>query len=200
MRTREGRMIGVAPLAGGSDRRSEAEILRRIRRPRRVSLLILVGLAIAGLSALYLVADSLGALWRAETESQEKASELAETRQALALAHREIDKASGDRSAALADLATVTQAKTVEQEALMRERGRAERAERDLAWAHNELEVLKADRTRAPPSRTAAERLKRDLMAARREVESLKAEGAQALARAMRFSQLCAQWHRGAQG
>src|SRR5215204_3550472 len=183
MRTREGRMIGVGSLAGGFERRSEAEILRRIRRRprRRISLLILVGLAIAGLSALYLFADPLGPLWRAETESQEKASELAETRQALALAHRAIDTASRDRSAALADLATVTQAKTVEQEALVRERERAERAERDLAWAHNELEVLKADRTRAPPSRTAAERLKRDLMAARREVEALKAEGAQAL-------------------
>src|SRR5829696_1643322 len=183
MRTREGRMIGVGPLAGGSDRRSEAEILRRIRRrPRpRISSLILVGLAIAGLSALYLFADSLGALWRAETGSQEKASELAETRQALALAHREIDTASRDRSAALADLAAVTQAKRLEQEALVLERERAERAERDLAWAHNELEVLKADRARAPPS-TAAERLKRDLMAARREVEALKAEGAKALA------------------
>ena len=77
MRTREGRMIGVGPLAGGSDRRREAEILRRIRRrPRpRISLLILVGLAIAGLSALYLFADLIGALWRAETESQQKASE-----------------------------------------------------------------------------------------------------------------------------
>jgi hypothetical protein len=184
MRRREGRMIGVGSLAGGSERRSEAEILSRIRRRprRRISLLILVGLAIAGLSALYLFADPLGALWRAETESQEKASELAETRQALALAHRAIDTASRDRSAALADLATVTQAKTVGQEALVRERERAERAERDLAWAHNELEVLKADRTRAPPSRTAAERLKRDLMAARREVEALKAESAQALA------------------
>src|SRR5215204_2695828 len=184
MRTREGRMIGVGSLAGGFERRSEAEILRRIRRRprRRISLLILVGLAIAGLSALYLFADPLGPLWRAETESQEKASELAETRQALGLAHRAIDTASRDRSAALADLATVTQAKTVEQEALVSERERAERAERDLAWAHNELEVLKADRTRAPPSRTAAERLKWDLMAARREVEALKAEGAQALA------------------
>ena len=113
MRTREGRMIGAGSLAGGSERRSEAEILRRIRkRPRRrISLLILVGLAIAGLSALYLFADSLGALWRAETGLQEKASELAETRQALALAHREIDTASRDRSAALADLAAVTQAK-----------------------------------------------------------------------------------------
>src|SRR5215203_4356097 len=191
MRTREGRMIGVGSLAGGSERRSEAEILRRIRRRprRRISLLILVGLAIAGLSALYLFADPLGALWRGETESKEKASELAETRQALALAHRAIDTASRDRSAALADLATVTQAKTVEQEALVRERERAERAERDLAWAHNELEVLKADRTRAPPSRTAAERLKRDLMAARREVEALKAEGAQALAASRDASQ-----------
>ena len=191
MRRREGRMIGVGSLAGGSERRSEAEILRRIRRRprRRISLLILVGLAIAGLSALYLFADPLGALWRAETESKEKASELAETRQALALAHRAIDTASRDRSAALADLATVTQAKTVEQEALVSERERAERAERDLAWAHNELEVLKADRTRAPPSRTAAERLKRDLMAARREVEALKAEGAQALAASRDASQ-----------
>jgi len=100
MRTREGRMIGVGPLAGGSERRSEAEILRRIRRRprRRISLLILVGLAIAGLSALYLFADPLGVLWRAETESKEKASELAETRQALALAHRAIDTASRDRS------------------------------------------------------------------------------------------------------
>src|SRR5215217_5839586 len=183
MRTREGRMIGVGSLAGGLERRSEAEILRRIRRRprRRISLLILVGLAIAGLSALYLFADPLGALWRAETGSQEKASELAVTRQALALAHREIDTASRDRSAALADLAAVTQAKRLEQEALVLERERAERAERDLAWARNELEVLKADRARAPPS-TAAERLKRDLMAARREIEALKAERAQAVA------------------
>src|SRR5215216_4192567 len=133
MRTLQRRKIEVAPHASRSEEwPSEALIRRRLRsrHKTRTSSWIPVGLAIAGLSALYLFVNSLGgarALWQAVSQSQKQASELAETRDALALAHRALETLNRDHARVVTDLARVREEKAVEQDAVVREREQAER-------------------------------------------------------------------------
>src|SRR5215207_6205125 len=184
-------------------------------RRRRHSYIIPFGVAIVSVSALLLfsglVSTNSGAIWRAlrgSASEQQRDNALLETRQALVLAHGEIEalKAEGSRTLASAEAVRAAEAQGVEQQgALAREREEAERLKRDLVDARNEIEALKAEASRALASaeavraaeaqgveqqealareREEAERLKRDLADARSEIEALKAEGSRTLASA----------------
>src|SRR5215213_7324216 len=181
----------------------------------RHSYIIPFGVAIVSVSALLLfsglVSTNSSAIWRAlrgSASEQQRDNALLETRQALVLAHGEIEalKAEGSRTLASAEAVRAAEAQGVEQQgALAREREEAERLKRDLVDARNEIEALKAEASRALASaeavraaeaqgveqqealareREEAERLKRDLADARSEIEALKAEGSRALASA----------------
>src|SRR5215213_4284493 len=181
----------------------------------RHSYIIPFGVAIVSVSALLLfsglVSTNSSAIWRAlrgSASEQQRDNALLETRQALVLAHGEIEalKAEGSRTLASAEAVRAAEAQGVEQQgALAREREEAERLKRDLVDARNEIEALKAEASRALASaeavraaeaqgveqqealareREEAERLKRDLADARSEIEALKAEGSRTLASA----------------
>jgi hypothetical protein len=122
-------------------------------RSRR-SYFILAGVAIVGVSALLLFSD------------------LRETRQALVLAHSEIETLNRDRARILADLT-----RTAEEEA---EGARAPAANGEAVRAAD----AKGDEQQEAlgREREEGERLKRDLAAARSRIEALKAEGGRALA------------------
>jgi hypothetical protein len=185
------------------------------RRRWRHSSIIPVGVAIVSVSALLLfsglVSTNSSAIWRTllgSASEQQRDNTLLETRQALLLAHGEIEalKAEGSRALASAEAVRAAEAQGVEQqEALAQEREEAERLKRDLADARSEIEALKAEGSRTLASaeavraaeaqgveqqealareREEAERLKRDLADARSEIEALKAEGSRALASA----------------
>src|SRR4051794_28382021 len=146
----------------------------------RVFLLILGAVAFVSVSALLLFSDLISsnpsAPWRTlsgsryPTSEQELDKALLETKQALVLAHREIESLNRDRARVLTDLTPsaeekaagsrapvasgeavrAAEAKGVEQqEALGREREDAERLKRDLAAARSEIEALKAAGARA---------------------------------------------------
>src|SRR5215218_4531749 len=182
------------------------------RRRWRHSYIIPFGVAIVSVSALLLfsglVSTNSSAIWRAlrgSASEQQRDNALLETRQALVLAHGEIEalKAEGSRALASAEAVRAAEAQGVEQqEALAREREEAERLKRDLADARTEIEALKAEGSRTLASaeavraaeaqgveqqealareREEAERLKRDLADGRSEIEALKAEGPRAL-------------------
>jgi predicted nucleic acid-binding Zn-ribbon protein len=183
------------------------------RRRWRHSSIIPVGVAIVSVSALLLfsglVSTNSSAIWRTllgSASEQQRDNTLLETRQALLLAHGEIEalKAEGSRALASAEAVRAAEAQGVEQqEALAREREEAERLKRDLADARSEIEALKAEGSRTLASaeavraaeaqgveqqealareREEAERLKRDLADARTEIETLKADASRALA------------------
>src|SRR5215204_6434734 len=169
----------------------------------RLSYMMLVGVAVVGVSALVLFSDLISTdpstIWRTLSGSQNQTSE--QQQEALGREHEraerlnrdlvaarseiEVLKAEGARALAAGDEAVrAAEAKSVEQqEALGREREEAERLNRDLVAARSEIEVLKAEGARAlAAGDEQAEHLNRDLVAARSEIEALKAEGARALA------------------
>src|SRR5215204_3145741 len=168
-----------------------------------LSYIMLVGVAVVGVSALVLFSDLIStdpsAIWRTLSGSRNQTSE--QQQEALGREHERAERlnrdlvaarseiealrAEGARALAAGDEAVrAAEAKSVEQqEALGREREEAERLNRDLAAAGSEIEALRAEGARAlAASGEQAERLNRDLVAARSEIEALKAEGARALA------------------
>src|SRR5215218_6033976 len=124
----------------------------------RHSYMLPVGVAVVSVSAVLLFSDLVSinssAIWRTllgSASEQQRDNALLETRQALVLAHGEIEalKAKGSRALASAEAVRAAEAKGVEQqEALAREREEAERLNRDLADALSEIEALKAEGSR----------------------------------------------------
>ena len=147
----------------------------------RVFLLILGAVAMVGVSALLLfsalISTDPSAPWRTLSESRYHTSEqeldkaLLETKQALVLAHREIETLNRDRARVLTDLTPSAEEKAEGARALVAS-GEAVRAAE--AKGVEQQEALGRERE-------DAEHLKRDLAAARSEIEALKAEGARAL-------------------
>ena len=147
----------------------------------RVFLLILGAVAMVGVSALVLfsalISTNPSAPWRTllgsryQTSEQELDKALLETKQALVLAHREIETLNRDRARVLTDLTPSAEEKAEGARALVAS-GEAVRAAE--AKGIQQQEALGRERE-------DAEHLKRDLAAARSEIEALKAEGARAL-------------------
>ena len=147
----------------------------------RVFLLILGAVAMVGVSALVLfsalISTNPSAPWRTllgsryQTSEQELDKALLETKQALVLAHREIETLNRDRARVLTDLTPSAEEKAAGSRAPVAN-GEAVRAAE--AKGVEQQEALGREREQA-------ERLKGDLAAARSEIEALKAEGARAL-------------------
>ena len=131
----------------------------------RHSYIIPFGVAIVSVSALLLfsglVSTNSSAIWRAlrgSASEQQRDNALLETRQALVLAHGEIEALKAEASRALANTEAVRAAEgqgVEQQEALAREREEAERLKRDLADARSEIEALKAEGSRTLASAEA---------------------------------------------
>src|SRR5215207_3666760 len=169
----------------------------------RLSYMMLVGVAVVGVSALVLFSDLISTdpstIWRTLSGSQNQTSE--QQQEALGREHERAERLNRDLVAARSEIEVL---KAEEARALAASGGQAERLKRDLAAARSEIEVLKAEGARALAAggeavraaeaksveqqealgreREEAERLNRDLVAARSEIEVLKAEGARALA------------------
>src|SRR5829696_22611 len=148
----------------------------------RLSYMMLVGVAVVGVSALVLFSDLIStdpsAIWRTLSGSRNQTSE--QQQEALGREHERAERLNRDLVAARSEIEVL---KAEGARALAASGGQAERLNRDLAAARSEIEVLKAEGARAlAAGDEQAERLNRDLVAARSEIEALKAEGARALA------------------
>src|SRR5215207_8396355 len=169
----------------------------------RLSYMMLVGVAVVGVSALVLFSDLIStdpsAIWRTLSGSRNQTSE--QQQEALGREHERAERLNRDLVAARSEIEVL---KAEGARALAASGGQAERLNRDLAAARSEIEALKAEGARALAAggeavraaeaksveqqealgreREEAERLRHDLAAARSEIEVLKAEGARALA------------------
>src|SRR5215207_2083542 len=148
----------------------------------RLTYMMLVGVAVVGVSALVLFSDLISTdpstIWRTLSGSQNQTSE--QQQEALGREHERAERLNRDLVAARSEIEVL---KAEGARALAASGGQAERLNRDLAAARSEIEALKAEGARAlAAGDEQAEHLNRDLVAARSEIEALRAEGARALA------------------
>src|SRR5215207_288077 len=148
----------------------------------RLSYMMLVGVAVVGVSALVLFSDLIStdpsAIWRTLSGSQNQTSE--QQQEAPGREHEEAERLNRDLAAARSEIEAL---KAEGARALAAGGEQAERLNRDLVAARSEIEALKAEEARAlAAGGEQAERLNRDLVAAGGGLEARPAEGARALA------------------